>query len=52
MMDIIGGIFWFIGAILSIGAFFIAIILFLALAVVIAIPALFMFIGTYFIAKS
>lgn len=51
MMDIIGGIFWFIGAILSIAAFFIVIVLFLGIGLVVAIPSVFMVIGAYCISK-
>jgi hypothetical protein len=52
MMDIIGGIFWFVGAILSIAAFCILVILFIAIVITISIPSAFMAIGAYFISKA
>jgi len=52
MMDVIGGIFWFIGAILGIIAFFIILALFAAIGITLAIPGFFMFVGAYLISKA
>ena len=56
MMDVIGGIFWFIGAFLSIFAF-IAIILLILILVILSsgialIPCVCMIVGAYLVSKA